>query len=59
MYSLLTIRSFFFLLQPMYGAAHADLKGGDKGIRGSFLAAQAYAQEAKDQRDELLAKYGK
>jgi hypothetical protein len=43
----------------MYGAAHSDLKGSDKGNRGSFLAAQAYAQEAKDHRDELLAKYGK
>jgi hypothetical protein len=43
----------------MYGCDHPDLKGSDQGVRGSFMAALAYAQEAKNHRDELLAKYGK
>ncbi|GKY98359.1 hypothetical protein MPSEU_000793500 [Mayamaea pseudoterrestris] len=45
--------------RPMYGCAHPDLKASDQGINGTFMAAQAYAQEAKNRRDELLAKYGK
>jgi hypothetical protein len=41
----------------MYGAAHADVKNSDAGIRSTFLAATYYAEEAKKRRDGLLAKY--
>jgi hypothetical protein len=43
--------------RPMYGAAHADVKNSDAGIRSTFLAATYYAEEAKKRRDGLLAKY--
>ncbi|GAX15859.1 hypothetical protein FisN_2Lh413 [Fistulifera solaris] len=42
---------------PMYGMAHADVKASAAGVRGSYSAAQAYAEEAKAHRDALLAKY--
>lgn len=43
--------------RPMYGVAHADVKYSDSGTRSTFLAAKATAVEAKERRDELLAKY--
>ena len=43
--------------QPMVAMAHADVKGSAVGLRGTYGAAQAYAEEAKAHRDELLAKY--
>lgn len=42
---------------PMFGYAHSDLKNSDIGTRSTFLAAKEYVNEAKERRDELLAKY--
>lgn len=41
----------------MHAMAHADVKASATGVRGTYSAAQAYAEEAKTHRDELLAKY--
>lgn len=41
----------------MFGYAHSDLKNSDIGTRSTFLAAKEYVNEAKERRDELLAKY--
>ena len=43
--------------QPMAAVAHPDLKASTAGLRGSYDAAVAFADEAKARRDELLAKY--
>ena len=43
--------------RPMYGVAHSDIKNSDAGTRSTFLAATFYADEARNRRDELLAKY--
>jgi hypothetical protein len=37
--------------------AHSALKNSPMGLMGSYDAALAYEQEAKQLRDELLAKY--
>lgn len=42
---------------PMHAMAHADMKSSTAGVRGSYNAAQMYAEEAKAHRDTLLAKY--
>jgi hypothetical protein len=43
--------------RPMYGFAHADLKGTDAGTCGTYLAASYYLEKKQKRRDELLAKY--
>jgi hypothetical protein len=41
----------------MFGMSHADVKASPAGARSSFTAAKHYISEAKQRRDELLAKY--
>jgi len=41
---------------PMRGAAHADVKHENYGMRGTFVAAMHYANEGVKRRDELMAK---
>jgi hypothetical protein len=43
--------------QPMYGVAHSAVKNSDAGTRSTFTAATYYMDEARNRRDELLAKY--
>lgn len=43
--------------QPMTAVAHADVKGSMAGARSSYEGAVAAAAQAKERRNELLAKY--
>ena len=46
-----------YLGQPMSAAAHSDVMATPGGVRSSYDGALQYAAEARERRDELLAKY--
>ena len=50
-------KDMVYTAQPMVATAHADVQGTLGGLRSSYDGAAAFAAQAKERRDELLAKY--